>query len=94
MRYRQLRTAYLLILFYLFGAFASATHIHKDLTEVHTDCKICMLSNSMHGGDVASEPVEIVLLPNYLLPSTYLEQIYINLSMKGYDSQAPPSYFL
>ena len=93
MRYNRIITR-LLILFYLLGTFASATHIHKDATEVHTDCKICLLSNSMHGGDVVAEPLVTPVLPNYALPLHFLHLSHINPISKGFYSQAPPLLFL
>ena len=89
MRY-HLRITRILILFYLLGSFASATHIHQDATEVHLDCKVCHLSNTMHGGDVVAEPLQIVILPRYILPLALLQQKNINPLIKGYNAQAPP----
>ena len=82
----------ILILFYLLGTFASATHLHKDATEVHTDCKICLLSDSMHGGNVVAEPLLTSILPSYLLPLNLLDLSYIKPISKGFYGQAPPSF--
>ncbi len=83
----------LLLLFYILGAFASATHIHKDVTGVHTDCKICLLSNSMHGGDVVAEPLVAIVLSNYELPLNFLYLSYVSPIPKGFYAQAPPLLF-
>jgi len=91
MRYK-LRITRLLILFYLLGSFASATHFHKDTTEVHSDCKICLLSNAMHGGDVVAKPLLSVVLPRYVLPLNPLHVSHINPISKGFYSQAPPLF--
>ena len=91
MRYNRIIIR-LLVLFYLLGSFASATHIHHDATEVHTDCKVCHLSNTMHGGDVVTEPLQVVILPPYLLPLALLQQKHITPLIKGYNAQAPPSF--
>ena len=88
----HLRITRLLILFYLLGTFASATHIHKDAIQIHADCKVCHLSNSMHGGDVVAEPLVAIVLPNYELPLNFLHLSYINPIIKGYNAQAPPFY--
>ncbi len=90
MRY-NLRITHLLILFYLLGSFASATHIHKDAT-VHTDCKICLLSDSMHGGDVVVQPMDTLVLPNYILTLYFLHLTHINPILKGFYAQAPPLF--
>jgi len=91
MQYR-LRIIRILLIFYLFGSFASAIHIHKDATEVHTDCKVCHLSNAMHGGDVLTETLQIVILPRYILPLALVEQKHIHPLIKAYNAQAPPSF--
>ncbi|SFV62807.1 hypothetical protein MNB_SV-8-162 [hydrothermal vent metagenome] len=80
----------LLLLFYILGAFASAMHIHKDVTGVHTDCKICLLSNAMHGGNVVAKPWVAIVLPNYELPLNFLHLSYVTPISKGFYAQAPP----
>jgi len=94
MRYK-LRITRLLILFYLLGSFASAAHFHNDATEVHSDCKICHLSNAMHGGDVVAKPLLTMVLPSYVLPLNPLHLgYYNNLISKGFYSQAPPLFLI
>ena len=89
MRY-NLGITRILILFYLLGSFVSTTHIHQDANEVHTDCKVCHLSNTMHGGDIVAEPLVAIVLPDYELPLSFLNLSHVNPILKGFYSQAPP----
>ena len=82
--------SHLLLLFYLLGTFASAAHVHYKSANVHTDCKICLLSNSVHGGNVAEEPSFSLLLPSYCIEVTPALLSHISLVSKGFDAQAPP----
>jgi len=82
--------SHLLLLFYLLGTFASATHIHHESANIHADCKICLLSNTMHGGNVAEEQSPTLLLSSYLIEVTPPFLSHISLISKGFHAQAPP----
>jgi len=86
----KLRTTSLLIFFYLLGSFASVSHVHKDATTTHIDCKICMLVNAMHGANAATETLATGLNYKELLSRDTLILLYIRPLLKGYNAQAPP----
>ena len=92
MRHNKLITR-ILVLFYLLSTFASATHIHQDFTESYTDCKVCVVSDSMHGGAVA-EPLAMAVLPHTIVSLDFLALSYVSPISKGYDAHAPPHSFI
>ncbi|WP_296824620.1 hypothetical protein [Sulfurovum sp.] len=81
---------HLFLLFYILGTFASATHIHHESANIHTDCKICLLSNTMHGGNIAEEQAPALLLPAYIIEVVPPFFSHVSLISKGFHAQAPP----
>jgi len=91
MRY-TLHISRLLIFFYLFATSVSAAHIHEDMHTVHSECKICMLTQSMDSGDVPDDTQYVSNLSYYLPTFTTLHPEPTCIHLKGYYSQAPPLF--
>lgn len=83
----------ILLFFYLFGSFASATHIHHDALESHhADCKVCLMVNNLHGADVPSSYTLVCALPSQLPVLTLQNTYYTSQIIKGYNAHAPPAF--
>lgn len=82
----------ILLFFYLFSSFASATHIHHDALESHTDCKICLVVNDLHGADVPSSYTLGCELPFQFPVLTLQNTYYSSQIIKGYNAHAPPAF--
>ena len=84
----------LLILFYVFFSFASATHIHNDSEEHLDDCQICVIVNGFSDTDAPFNGIALEYnFGSYLIKSFSLISINI-LNLKGFFSQAPPFLLL
>ena len=82
----------ILLFFYLFSSFLSATHIHHDVGESHTDCKVCIVVKAQHSADVPSPHIFSIVFPYYIAMLKGKKTSYISPLAKGYHSQAPPSF--
>jgi len=80
----------IILFFYLFSAYVSATHIHHDTFGSHDNCKVCVVSNNLQSGDIVSTtPILREVDFNYEEP--YEVKTLLNLEVyKGFYSQAPP----
>jgi len=78
----------ILLFFYLFSAFVSATHIHHDVLKADADCKVCIVVKNLHSADVPSAYTFENILP-YNLTTLTPQNLQI---IKGYNAQAPPSF--
>ena len=82
----------ILLFFYLFSSFVSATHIHHDALKSPVDCKVCIVVKNLHSTDVPSSYTFESELPYYLTILT-LQNIYYDLQViKGYNTHAPPHF--
>ena len=82
----------ILLFFYLFSAFVSASHIHHDDKTAHEDCDVCIVVKNLHSGDITPsvtlENIVYIYNPILLLVVHYTQ--YNNL--KYIHSQAPPFF--
>ncbi len=82
----------LLLFFYLFSSFASATHIHHDMHASQDDCKVCIVVKNLHSADIPSafffEP--ICYAPIHIAHFSTQRHSYVHY--KYIDSQAPPLF--
>ncbi|HFU77326.1 MAG TPA: hypothetical protein ENK68_02340 [Epsilonproteobacteria bacterium] len=83
----------ILLFFYLFSSFVSATHIHHhDAHESHADCKVCLVVKNLHSADIPSSYTFESELPYYQSISAF-QNIYYTLEIiKGYNAHATPSF--
>lgn len=79
-----------LLFFYLTSSYLSATHIHKDITEQHSDCKVCLVVKNLHSPDIPHIDISCLNCGNYY-DKIILNQKIINIIiLKGFNSHAPP----
>ena len=82
---------YVILFFYLFSAFVTASHIHQDMSVAHDDCKVCVVSKNFNGGDAP----QALSLPVADLPRVAVEHTpvlaYHTCVQKGFDAHAPPA---
>lgn len=82
----------ILLFFYLFSSFVSATHIHHELGESHADCKVCVVVKNLHSADVPSfQPLNNVL-SYYVSISELKHTCFTSQIIKGYNAHAPPLF--
>jgi len=82
----------ILLFFYLFSSFVSATHIHHEALEANADCKVCIVVKNLHSADAPSSYVfENVFSYNCIFLAFENTQ-YTLPSIKGYNAQAPPTF--
>jgi len=87
-RYRM----HIVLFFYLFSTYASATHIHNDTFISHDDCKVCVVAKNLHGKDVdISAPLLRTIDFSFELTSIPSKIITIP-TLKGFDAHAPPVF--
>ena len=82
---------HLLVLFYLFSSYLSAEHIHHDALAAHDDCKVCIVVKNIIG-DVPQTAVildEFIKITERSLPC--IQPLFFT-NIKGFHSQAPPSF--
>jgi len=82
----------ILLFFYLFSSFVSATHIHHDALESHADCKVCVVVKNLHSADVPSVHSFDNVLPYYVSISELKNTCYALQIIKGYNAHAPPLF--
>ena len=82
----------ILLFFYLFSSFVSATHIHHESLKADADCKVCIVVKNLHSADVPSAYTFESLLPYNLITLAPQNKCYASQIIKGYNAQAPPSF--
>jgi len=82
----------ILLFFYLFSSFVSATHIHHEAFKANADCKVCIVVKNLHSADVPSTYTFESLLPYNLTTLIHKNTCYTSQIIKGYNAQAPPSF--
>jgi hypothetical protein len=82
----------ILLFFYLFSSFVSATHVHHDALESHADCKVCLVVKNLHNADIPSSYTFESELPYYLTVLALQNTYYDAQIIKGYYAHAPPSF--
>jgi len=81
----------MLLFFYLFSSYVSATHIHSEPFVVHSDCKVCIVAKSLHSNDPTphTSPLQSI---EYAIETFFLKQYTPSyLPNKGFNAHAPPA---
>jgi len=82
----------ILLFFYLFSAFVSASHIHHNDTE-HEDCDVCIVVKNLHSADSTPSFTLDKIVTNYSTVIALVEQHYTQYNnLKHNHSQAPPLF--
>ncbi len=80
-----------IVLFYLFGSFLSATHVHDDGL-VHDDCKVCIVHKNLNSADVPTTST-LNLVCDYCYEAILFKATLFQDALdKGFNANAPP-YF-
>jgi len=82
----------ILLFFYLFSSFVSATHIHHDVLKTDADCKVCIVVKNLHSADVPSSYVFENEFSCHCIFLVFQSTYYTLAHIKGYNAQAPPSF--
>jgi len=82
----------ILLFFYFFSTFVSATHIHHHAPQSHVDCKVCIVVKNLHSADVPSSYTFESEFPYYLTTLILQNTYYDSQIIKGYNAHAPPSF--
>jgi len=81
-----------LLFFYLTSSYLSATHIHKNITQQHSDCKVCLVVKNLHAPDIPHSDI-YAISDNYYEKIEFHQQIVTTIPLKGFNSHAPPIFF-
>jgi len=79
----------LLLFFYLTSSYLSATHIDKNITQQHSDCKVCIVVKNLHAPDIPHSDI-YTINDNYYEKIRFYQQIFTTILLKGFNSNAPP----
>lgn len=83
----------MLLIFYLFSSYASASHIHHDGDTSHDDCRVCIVVKNLHSGDITPSFTLHKLVTKYSTLVPLLAQYYTHYTHLKYTySQAPPLF--
>ena len=92
MHSKQKHFVRILLFFYLFSAFVSASHVHHDDTAHDEGCDVCIVVKNLHSAD--STPLFALdkIATNYTVIAL-VEQHYTQYTNLKYNhSQAPPLF--
>lgn len=79
-----------LLFFYLTSSYLSATHIHKNITQQHNDCKVCIVVKNLHSPDIPHINIDCLNCDNYYDKIIFNQIIVTAIILKGFNSNAPP----
>ena len=82
----------LLLFFYLTSSYLSATHIDKNVTQQHSDCKVCIIVKNLHAPDIPHSDVSCIHYDNFYEKILFHQQIVTTIALKGFNSHAPPIF--
>jgi len=82
----------ILLFFYLFSSFVSASHIHHDADTSQDNCSVCIVVKNLNSGDITPSVTldKIVYTYSTILPLVMHYTQYANF--KYIYSQAPPTF--
>jgi len=80
-----------LLFFYLTSSYLSATHIHKDITQQHSDCKVCIVVKNLHSPDIPNTDISCIDCYNFYEKIAFHQQVVTTIPLKGFNSNAPPT---
>jgi len=93
MHSKQKHFVRILLFFYLFSAFVSASHIHHDDTAHDEGCDVCIVVKNLHSGDITPSFTLDKIVTNYSTVIALVEQHYTQYTnLKYIHSQAPPLF--
>ena len=90
MKSMNLMIVRLLLFFYLSSSYLSATHIHNDALEGHSDCKVCIVVKNLHSKDILDADVLSLNCTNCYELVEFNQQIITLVLYKGFNANAPP----
>ena len=79
-----------LLFSYLTSSYLSVTHIHKDIIEQHSDCKVCLVVKNLHSPDIPHSDISCINCDNYYEKIEFNQQRVTSTILKGFNSHAPP----
>jgi len=79
----------LLLFFYLTSSYLSATHIHKNIAQQHSDCKVCIVVKNLHAPDIPNSDIYCIS-DNFYEKIEFHQLLVTTISLKGFNSHAPP----
>ena len=80
----------LLLFFYLSSSYLSATHIHNDAIEGHSDCKVCIVVKNLNSGDFPNAQFDNVASIYFYEPIIFEVKETTKSILKGFNANAPP----
>jgi len=80
-----------LLFFYLTSSYLSATHIHKDITQQHSDCKVCIVVKNLHAPDIPHSDIYCISY-NFYEKIIFYQCLVTTILLKGFNSHAPPIF--
>lgn len=92
MHINQKRFVRILLFFYLFSSFISASHIHHDADISHDNCSVCIVVKNLHSGDIAPSITLDKIIPTYSTAVPLVEYYTQYTNLKYNYSQAPPLF--
>jgi hypothetical protein len=90
MKYMNLMIVRLLLFFYLSSSYLSATHIHNNAIETHSDCKVCIVVKNLHSGDFPNTQLDNLTCAYDYEPIIFEIQKSTKNILKGFNANAPP----
>ena len=82
----------LLLFFYLTSSYLSATHIHNDALESHTDCKVCIVVKNLNSSATPTISIDNVVSLNCYEPIAFQLEKTTKTILKGFNANAPPFF--
>ena len=80
----------LLLFFYLSSSYLSATHIHNDALETHSNCKVCIVAKNLNSGDFPNSQFDTLTYTYYYEPIIFDIKKTTKSILKGFNANAPP----
>lgn len=83
----------LLLFFYLTSSYLSATHIHHNDVEHHSDCKVCIVVKNLHGGEAPNLDSKcLTCAAHYEMIASFQNPFINTILLKGFNATAPPLF--
>jgi len=93
MHSKQKHFVRILLFFYLFSTFVSASHIHHDDTAHDEGCDVCIVVKNLHSADSTPSFSLDKIVFTYSTVIALVEQHYTQYTnLKYIHSQAPPLF--
>ena len=79
-----------LLFFYLTSSYLSATHIHHDVLESQSDCKVCIVVKNLNSGDSPTIEFDGLVYDFIYEPIAFILLKSKKNILKGFNANAPP----